>query len=107
MKGLALAFTIVPVPGTKPTAPYSICQSVAPPVVHESVTEVVVEVVKANADGSGHNGVSWTSTSSIDISTVLLKPGKRVALNRRTMVSEYALKSTICFTHGSVVAVCC
>ena len=53
MKGLVAAVTVVPAPWVKPTAPYSICQEVAPPVVQLKVTELAVEAVADKELGTG------------------------------------------------------
>jgi hypothetical protein len=60
--------TIVPVPGVKPGAPYSICQFVEPPLVHERLIELVVDAVLVRKLGKGHVGPSIIERSSMAIS---------------------------------------
>ena len=59
---------MVPVPGVKPGAPYSICHAVEPPVVQLTSTSVVDVATAVTAVGSGHVGASSILKSSMAIS---------------------------------------
>ena len=100
-----MALTIVPVPGVKPGAPYSICQLLAPPVVQLNVIEVVVLAVLAIAVGFKHVGALSISISSIAQSAcVEVNPNvlARDPVKRTLMVSPaYELRSITASCQGS------
>ena len=70
MKGLVAAVTTVPEPGAKPTGPYSICQAVAPPVVHVTCAVVGVKGVTATLVGGGQDGAEVMLKSSKAMSAI-------------------------------------